>query len=111
MLPELKVVLEIDGYAHNKLKDSKRDLKILHSIGREYEIVRIPTKYVNESPKKIYDAIVEYRDTKRRYRELHNAEVEEEMANIIARAEQEKRNKKTANQYRGRMNFLNNYNK
>jgi very-short-patch-repair endonuclease len=109
LLPELKVILEIDGYNHNKARDAKRDLIILHNIGRDYEIVRIPTKYVNSNPKKLYDAIIEYRNTKRRYRKLHNAEFEEEIANVIATRKREKENREIASQYRGRYLYMNTY--
>lgn len=59
-LPDMKVLLEIDGDRHNKSKDSKRDLEILGEIGSDWTIVRIPTRYINQYPKQIYDAILDY---------------------------------------------------
>lgn len=60
-LPELKVLLEIDGDRHKKLKDAKRDLEILGEVGDEWTIIRFPTKYINEYPKAIYDAVLDYK--------------------------------------------------
>lgn len=60
-LPELKILLEIDGDRHNKLKDAKRDLEVLGEIGFDWIVVRIPTKYINNHPKQIYDAILDYK--------------------------------------------------
>lgn len=60
-LPELKILLEIDGDRHNKAKDAKRDLEILGEVGDDWIIARIPTKYINQYPKQIYDAILDYK--------------------------------------------------
>lgn len=60
-LPEMKVILEIDGDRHNKARDAKRDLEILGQIGADWTIVRIPTKYINSYPKSIYDAVMDYK--------------------------------------------------
>lgn len=60
-LPDMKVLLEIDGDRHSKVKDTKRDLEILGEIGADWTIIRIPTKYINEYPKQIYDAILDYK--------------------------------------------------
>ena len=59
-LPDMKIILEIDGDRHNKAKDAQRDLEILGEIGQDWTVLRIPTKYVNKYPKQIYDAILDY---------------------------------------------------
>lgn len=58
-LPEKKVCLEIDGDWHkgSELKDSNRDTVIRQTLGEEWEVVRIPTKHVEENPDRIPDAI------------------------------------------------------
>lgn len=58
-LPEKKVCLEVDGEWHNgrELKDSNRDTAIRQTLGEEWEIVRIPTKHIEENPDRIPDAI------------------------------------------------------
>ena len=58
-LPEKKVCLEIDGTWHkgNELKDSNRDTEIRQYLGEEWEVIRIPTKHIEENPDKIPEAI------------------------------------------------------
>jgi very-short-patch-repair endonuclease len=59
LLPDLKVILEIDGYMHQhrKIKDSKRDIKIRNELGHDWEIVRIPTKYIEQNITALLEAI------------------------------------------------------
>ncbi|WP_061567560.1 DUF559 domain-containing protein [Geobacillus stearothermophilus] len=70
LLPELKVVLEIDGYMHDysKLKDSKRDVKIINELGTGWEVVRIPTKYIEQNVKMLVPAIKEIYSYKQKLR-------------------------------------------
>lgn len=58
-LPEKKVCLEIDGEWHKgkELSDSNRDTAIRQILGEEWEIIRIPTKHIEENPDRIPDAI------------------------------------------------------
>lgn len=61
-LPELSVVLEIDGNLHDYRikKDSNRDVAIMNELnkdGRNYEILRIPAKYIEENVKQLVPAI------------------------------------------------------
>ena len=58
-LPEKKVCLEIDGEFHigKELKDSNRDTTIRQMLGEEWEVIRIPTKHIEENPDRIPDAI------------------------------------------------------
>lgn len=69
-VPELKVCVEVDGDRHKgrELYDSKRDIKIRSILGSEWEIVRIPTKYIEQNPPRIVDAIIAIRDKKKELR-------------------------------------------
>lgn len=69
-LPKEKLCVEIDGHLHrfNAEFDSKRDIDIRHILGAEWEIIRIPTKYVEKDPTKIPEAIEEMAKQKRKIR-------------------------------------------
>lgn len=58
-IPEWKVIVEIDGERHETrgLYDSKRDTELRRILGEEWEVIRIPTKYLDEDPAKLPDAI------------------------------------------------------
>lgn len=58
-IPELRVVLEVDGYMHEytKIQDSNRDLEIMAELGKGWEIVRIGTSCIEENPTKLIEAI------------------------------------------------------
>ena len=60
-IPELKVCLEVDGERHKnkQIYDKERDIKIRNELGAEWEIVRIPTKYIALNPNKLIDAVKE----------------------------------------------------
>lgn len=67
-LPEMLVVLEIDGerHQHTKKKDSERDAFIKQALGPDWDIVRISTDYLDMNAKKLLYAIrkvIEYRET------------------------------------------------
>lgn len=74
VIPKLKVVLEIDGYMHEykKLKDSKRDIKVRQELGEEWEVIRIPTKYIEQNSAALVKAIVELYKYKRKVRKQNN---------------------------------------
>ena len=59
LIPDLKIALEIDGDRHTFKKgaDGKRDVEIRAKLGKEWEIVRIPIKYIEDQPEKIPEAI------------------------------------------------------
>lgn len=59
VIPEFKVVLEIDGYMHDyhKIKDNKRDIELRNELGPEWEVVRIPTKYIEQNAGALITAI------------------------------------------------------
>ena len=69
LLPELLIVLEIDGdrHKHRKYYDSVRDEEIKKQLGPHWEIIRIDTDNLDINAKKIPEAIkkvLEYRETK-----------------------------------------------
>lgn len=66
LLPEMFVVLEIDGERHKykKVHDTKRDMYIQKALGDGWDIIRIPTEHLDKNAKKLPDAIkkvVDYR--------------------------------------------------
>lgn len=69
-IPELFICLEIDGERHkySKKEDGQRDLDIRHKLGSKWEIVRIPTKYIEKEPWKIAEAVQAVYDLKKRTR-------------------------------------------
>ena len=77
LLPDLFVVLEIDGdrHAHRKDYDSVRDKEIKKMLGPHWEIIRIPTDRLDTNAKKVpeaIDKILEYRETNHiNWRELY----------------------------------------
>lgn len=73
LIPSLKVVLEIDGKLHGfqKIKDTKRDgtiLNVLNENDKGWEVVRIPTKYIEQNVKQLLKAIVEMKKHKQELR-------------------------------------------
>ena len=77
LLPDLLVVLEIDGeyHKHRKKYDSVRDKYIKSALGEHWEIIRITTDNLDKDAKKIPEAIdkvLEYRETNHiNWRELY----------------------------------------
>lgn len=69
-IPEWELIVEIDGAVHEgkELKDSNRDVKIRQMLGEEWEIIRIPTKYIEQNPPRIPDAIKAMAEQKRKLR-------------------------------------------
>lgn len=68
LLPDLMVVLEIDGerHKHKKEYDSVRDKFIKQELGPHWEVIRITTDNLDKNAKKIPEAIdkvLEYRET------------------------------------------------
>lgn len=69
LLPEKRVVLEIDGDRHKTRKgyDSVRDEYIVKKLGADWQVIRIPTELLDKRAEKIPEAIKrvkEYRATK-----------------------------------------------
>lgn len=69
-IPELRVCLEVDGphHKHKIESDSNRDIEIRNALGHEWEVVRIPTKYISQNPSKLIDGIDGLANEKRRLR-------------------------------------------
>ena len=70
LIHDLKVAVEIDGEMHKgrELKDSNRDVRIRQVLGSSWEIIRIPTKYIEEAPEKLPEAIKALAQQKREIR-------------------------------------------
>ena len=66
-IPEWKLIVEIDGERHSSSlkRDSNRDVIIRKTLGDEWEIIRIPTKYVEQDPELLPKAIQELAKQKR----------------------------------------------
>lgn len=77
LLPDLYVVLEIDGIHHKLRKqyDSNRDAYIKKTLGIPWEIIRIKTDYLDKDAKALPEAlkkVIEYREKGRvNWRELY----------------------------------------
>ena len=69
-LPDLKLIVEVDGERHNnsQLKDSKRDTELRRVLGEEWEVIRIPTQYIEQNPAKIPEAVTALAKQKRSIR-------------------------------------------
>ena len=69
-IPELNVILEVDGdrHEHRQLQDSKRDVELRRMLGEEWEIIRIPTQHIEQNPAKIPEAVVALAKHKRELR-------------------------------------------
>ena len=69
-IPELHVCLEIDGerHEHRADYDSKRDIEIRRTLGDAWEVIRIPTKYMEQNPEALPDAIEASYRQKKKYR-------------------------------------------
>ena len=70
LLPELFVVLEIDGerHAYNKRHDTKRDIQLQQALGDGWDIIRIPIDLLDKDAKKLPEAIykvIDYRQSGR----------------------------------------------
>lgn len=64
LLPEEKIVLEIDGHfhQHSRVADKEKDIKIRTALGAEWEVIRIPTEYLEMNIGRLTDAIFEMKD-------------------------------------------------
>ena len=70
LIPEMKVVLEIDGTFHkyNLYRDNKRDIRIREKLGADWEVVRIGTNYIEQNAKALVRAIEEIKKEKQKIR-------------------------------------------
>ena len=73
-IPELTVILEIDGVQHetNRINDSKRDIALRNILGPEWEVIRIKTNYLEKNPERLPDAIDALYAEKKKLRAKNN---------------------------------------
>lgn len=74
ILKDERIVLEIDGERH-KYKyeyDFERDIEIRNILGNDWEIVRIPTKYLEKNIYNLYEAIMKISSYKAEIRKKNN---------------------------------------
>lgn len=69
-IPEMKVLLEVDGDRHTKrmVQDNERDIALRNIMGAEWEVIHIPTQYIEKNPEKIFDMIEGSIELKRKFR-------------------------------------------
>ena len=69
-IPEIDICLEIDGDRHkySGAKDKGRDIEIRNMLGLEWEIVRIPTEYVESKQELLTIAIEKLAEEQRKLR-------------------------------------------
>lgn len=68
MLPDDMLIVEIDGIMHKQKKDydKKRDIRIKEILGDQWQIIRIPTDFIDSKVEKLptaIETILDYRDT------------------------------------------------
>ena len=70
LIPSLKIVLEIDGVTHadRLYYDRDRDKYIREELGKEWEVVRIKTEYVEQNAEMLVEAIKSIRREKQKLR-------------------------------------------
>lgn len=75
-LPELKIILEIDGYNHNSSKnllyDAKRDANILQELGSGWEVIRIKTTLIEKRLAFLLEQIKREYKSRQIYRKNYN---------------------------------------
>lgn len=74
ILKDDNIVLEIDGERHNYRQeyDFARDIKIRKELGQDWEIVRIPTKYLDKDIINLYEAVMAIKAYKTEVRSKNN---------------------------------------
>lgn len=70
LLPDEKIVLEIDGGIHlaNLYRDNRRDVALREELGDDWEVVRIGNEYVEEKPDLVLEAAREVKRYKQEIR-------------------------------------------
>jgi len=73
-IPDMKIVLEIDGelHAHNLYRDNERDIKVREVLGHDWETVRIGTKYLEQNAPAMVDAMIAIKNEKIKLRSKHH---------------------------------------
>lgn len=86
VLPELKVVLEIDGGFHTKKtkpREDMRDACIIAALGGQWEIVRIREHLLRQKLKQLVPAITTIVDERRKLRAKNNGQLPEGYSEAI----------------------------
>ena len=70
-IPQMNVCVEIDGDRHQyrKKADCERDVEIRKRLGALWEVIRIPTEYIEKNPSKLVDAVKALYDLRKKERE------------------------------------------
>lgn len=72
VLPDMKVVLEVDGICyHNKSTRTKEDIRdslIILALGPDWEAIRITDELINQNISKLIPAIIKIRDKRKEMR-------------------------------------------
>lgn len=73
-IPSMHIILEIDGDRHkwSEAKDGKRDFNLRACLGREWEVIHIPTTYLEKKPEALVDAIEALYKERRKLRHLNH---------------------------------------
>lgn len=77
VLPDLKIVLEIDGVIHSKgnQKDAMRDILVHEAMGPEWETVRIRSDRINAGLNKLLPYILDQHSKQQELREKYNGDI------------------------------------
>lgn len=69
-LPQYKIVLEVDGELHKYKKkvDNERDLKIREILGLDHEVIRVPTKRLEENAELLLEAAKSIKEERKELR-------------------------------------------
>lgn len=81
MLPDYRIVLEVDGVMfHNentRKKEQIRDNLIILNLGAEWEVIRITDKHINENITRLLPAILKIKEKRKYYRKTNNGQLPE----------------------------------
>lgn len=69
-LPELKIVLEVDGdrHKHKKKIDNERDSKIREILGADHEIIRVETELIEQNAELLVEAVKSIKEERQELR-------------------------------------------
>lgn len=70
-IPELFICLEVDGdrHKHKLVEDNQRDIALRNHLGAQWEIIHIPTEYIDKNAEKIFDVMESAREMKKKLRQ------------------------------------------
>ena len=78
-IPEYKIIFEVDGKLHSFRvpKDNERDREIRKALGPDWEVVRIPTKYIDTKAAQVIDAVFLIKQEKQEIRRKNSGIIPE----------------------------------